>query len=77
MITVTVNGRPREFESELPLPELIRRLEITHPRIAVAHNGDVLRQEEHAAVTVRDGDALEIVRMVGGGSSEQRATSNG
>jgi sulfur carrier protein len=77
MITVTVNGRPREFESELPLPELIRRLEITHPRIAIAHNGDVLRQEEHTAVTVRDGDTLEIVRMVGGGASgEQRVASN-
>lgn len=67
MITVTVNGRPRQFESELPLLELIRRLEITHPRIAVAHNGDVLRQDEHAAITVRDGDTIEIVRMVGGG----------
>jgi sulfur carrier protein len=70
MITVTINGRPRQFESELALPELIRRLEITHPRIAVAHNGDVLRREEHDTVTVRDGDNLEIVRMVGGGSED-------
>jgi sulfur carrier protein len=67
MIRVTINGRPREFEREMPLPELIKRLEITHPRIAVAHNGVVLRQDEHAATIVRDGDTLEIVRMVGGG----------
>ena len=67
MITITVNGRPRQFDCEMPLPELIRRLEITFPRIAVAHNGEVLRQEEHATTTVRDGDTLEIVRMVGGG----------
>jgi thiamine biosynthesis protein ThiS len=53
----------------MPLPDLIRRLAITHPRIAVAHNGDVLRQEEHAAVIVRDGDTLDIVRMVGGGQA--------
>ena len=70
MITVTVNGRPREFERELLLPDLIRRLEITFPRIAVAHNGTVLRQEEHAATVVRDGDSLEIVRMVGGGADQ-------
>ena len=68
MIRVTVNGRPREFERELLLPELIERLDINHPRVAVAHNGTVLRREEHAATTVRDGDTLEIVRMVGGGS---------
>jgi thiamine biosynthesis protein ThiS len=67
MIQVTVNGRAREFDAELSLPELIRRLEISHPRIAVAYNGTVLRQEEHAGTTVRDGDTLEIVRMVGGG----------
>jgi sulfur carrier protein len=67
MITVTINGKPREFEHDLPLLDLIRKLEITHPRIAVAHNGTVLRQEEHAAAFVRAGDTLEIVRMVGGG----------
>ena len=67
MITVTINGRPREFEEELALPELLTLLDITHPRIAVAHNGTVLRQEEYPTTTVRAGDSLEIVRMVGGG----------
>lgn len=69
MITVTVNGKPRELDSELPLAELIRLLEITFPRIAVAHNGDVLRKEEHGTTVVRDGDTIEIVRMVGGGTA--------
>lgn len=67
MITVTVNGTPRAFPGDLALPELIQTLAITFPRIAVAYNGAVLRQDEHAATTVRDGDTLEIVRMVGGG----------
>ena len=67
MIHVIVNGRSQEFETEMPLPDLIARLEITHPRIAVAHNGDVLRREEHPATIIRDGDTVEIVRMVGGG----------
>ncbi len=67
MIRVTINGKPREFERELTLPDLIARLEITHPRVAVAHNGTVLRREEHGTTVVRDGDTLEIVRMVGGG----------
>ena len=67
MIRVTINGRPREFEHDLALPDVIASLQIVHPRIAVAHNGTVLRQDEHAATVVRDGDTLEIVRMVGGG----------
>jgi thiamine biosynthesis protein ThiS len=67
MIRVTINGRPHEFERELGLPDVIARLAITHPRIAVAYNGTVLRGDEHASTVVRDGDRLEIVRMVGGG----------
>ena len=67
MINVIVNGRSQAFEGEMSLPELIERLEITHPRIAVAHNGEVLRREEHPATIIRDGDTVEIVRMVGGG----------
>jgi len=67
MIAITVNGKRREFDAELPLPKLIHRLEISFPRIAVAHNGEVLRREEHAATVIRDGDTVEIVRMVGGG----------
>lgn len=67
MIHVTINGRQRQFPAPLPLPEVIAALAITHPRIAVAHNGTVLHEDEHAATLVRDGDTLEIVRMVGGG----------
>lgn len=67
MIHVTINGRSREFPAPLPLPDVITALAITHPRIAVAHNGTVLRQEEHTTTVVQDGDTLEIVRMVGGG----------
>ena len=50
------------------LMRLIRRLEIDFPRIAVAHNGEVLRREEHESTVIRDGDTVEIVRMVGGGN---------
>ncbi|MGD9893230.1 MAG: sulfur carrier protein ThiS [Dehalococcoidia bacterium] len=67
MINVIVNGRAQAFDGAMSLPDLIERLEITHPRIAVALNGEVLRREEHPATIIRDGDSVEIVRMVGGG----------
>jgi thiamine biosynthesis protein ThiS len=31
-------------------------------------NGEVLRQAQHPEVTLRDGDALEVVTFVGGGA---------
>jgi len=33
----------------------------------VARNGEVVPRDQHANVTVREGDSVEIVRMVGGG----------
>jgi thiamine biosynthesis protein ThiS len=34
----------------------------------VAHNGVVVRRQDHERVVVQDGDTLEIVHIVGGGS---------
>ncbi len=67
MIQVTINGHTRELPGEMPLPEVVKLLDIAHPRIAVALNGTVLRADEHDETVVRAGDTLEIVRMVGGG----------
>jgi thiamine biosynthesis protein ThiS len=35
--------------------------------VAVGYNGEVIRKEEYAGLTLKDGDVLEIVRPVGGG----------
>jgi thiamine biosynthesis protein ThiS len=36
--------------------------------VAVEHNGEIIERSGYEAVTLRDGDQVEIVRMVGGGS---------
>jgi thiamine biosynthesis protein ThiS len=37
--------------------------------VAVAINGDVIPKSTFGDAVVREGDAIEIVRMVGGGST--------
>jgi len=66
-ITLTVNGRPREIEREMDLPEFLQALQIDQRLVAVAHNGEVVPRGEYGRVRLRAGDSLEIVRMVGGG----------
>jgi len=34
---------------------------------AIELNGEVIRRAEHAATPLREGDRLEVVRLVGGG----------
>lgn len=67
---VTVNGKPRDVEAhdDMPLPAFLQAYDINPKLVAVAINGDVIPKSAYAAARVREGDALEIVRMVGGGA---------
>ena len=65
---ITVNGKAREIDGEMDLPSFLARFDINPKLVAVAINGDVIPKDEYGAATLRDGDALEIVRMVGGGA---------
>jgi sulfur carrier protein len=67
MITVTLNGKPRVVERELPIEALLQLLGIDRRTVAVARNGDIVPRNEYESVQVREGDAVEVVRMVGGG----------
>lgn len=66
-VTLTVNGKPREIEQEMDLPEFLQALHIDPRLVAVAHNGEVVPRSEYGRIRLRAGDSLEIVRMVGGG----------
>jgi thiamine biosynthesis protein ThiS len=67
VIAVTVNGKAREIEGEVDVAGFLQALEIDPRTVAVARNGEVVQRDQHANVTVREGDSVEIVRMVGGG----------
>jgi sulfur carrier protein len=70
-----VNGKPREVDAAadgadaMPLLSLLRALAVNPRIVAVAINGDVIPRSEFETAAVREGDAVEIVRMVGGGAA--------
>lgn len=67
MISLEVNGRRVELERPTPLVEYIERLGVDPRAVAVEHNGEILERSAYASTTLRAGDRVEIVRMVGGG----------
>lgn len=67
MIALTVNGKRRELEGETDIVGFLSALEVDARGVAVARNGEVVPRDRYAEVRLRDGDVLEIVRMVGGG----------
>lgn len=65
---IVVNGKPREIDGETPLLALLEALGVNPRVVAVGINGDVIPKDTYAAAVVREGDDVEIVRMVGGGA---------
>lgn len=64
---VTLNGELREFPDGLGLVALIESLGLRPGSVVVERNGEALVRSELDAVTVTDGDRLELVRAVAGG----------
>ena len=67
MISLQVNGKNVELEGPTPLLEYLEKLGVNPRAVAVEHNGEILERAAYAGVTLREGDRVEIVRMVGGG----------
>ena len=67
MIVLNVNGKRRELAAETDLPSFLDELQIDPRAVAVAHNGEIVPRDRYPTIRIREGDTLEIVRMVGGG----------
>jgi thiamine biosynthesis protein ThiS len=69
MITLQVNGKRVELEAPVPLVLYIEKLGVNPRTVAVEHNGEIIQRAQFASVVLHEGDTVEIVRMVGGGST--------
>jgi thiazole synthase len=68
MPTITINAEPRTFPAPLTVADLLAQLGRDPTRLAVEVNRVVVPRAEHAATVLHDGDAVEIVTLVGGGA---------
>ena len=66
-MNILLNGTPREEPAELTVSELLSRLEMPARGKAVELNQQIVPKSRHAEQTLRDGDRIEIVSLVGGG----------
>ena len=67
MISLMVNGKPRDLEDSIDLESYLTSFGVNLEHVAVGYNGEVIKKEQYAQLRLRDGDVLEIVRPVGGG----------
>lgn len=66
VITITVNGQPREFPEGATIHSLLQASKLTPDKVAVELNRRLVRSEKYETV-LKSGDEVEIVTFVGGG----------
>lgn len=64
-----INGEQREFPDGLTVSALVAQLGMKPDRVAVELNLEIVSRSQWETTTLKNGDKLEVVHFVGGGSS--------
>lgn len=70
MISVSLNGETREIPGGLNLEALVEWLKVPADRVAIERNLEIVPRRLWPETMIGDGDRLEIVHFVGGGTQD-------
>ena len=68
MIAIVLNGEPQKIAPGQSILDLLHLLKLPVERLAVEHNLKIVKRDQWNACVLEDGDKVEIVQFVGGGS---------
>ena len=71
-MTIVLNGEPKECADGLSLAEFVATLGLKADRVAVELNREIAARNRWSETVLHEGDCLEIVHFVGGGSATAR-----
>ncbi len=66
---IRLNGESREIPGSLSIVELLEHFDLPKDRVAVERNRSIVPKTQWEAVAVTQGDEVEVVHFVGGGSA--------
>jgi sulfur carrier protein len=64
---VTINGKNETFISSITLARMLASRNIDPQTVVVEVNLDIIPREQLESTPLKEGDAVEILRFVGGG----------
>ena len=68
---VMVNGEQRSLPDGTTVTRLLESLKIVPERVVVEVNLNILKRAECPSTVLKEGDQIEIVQFVGGGTSNR------
>ena len=66
-IEITVNGSAMRVPAGASVADLLERLRVSTPRVAVERNREILPKSQYDVTVLAEGDTFEVVELVGGG----------
>ncbi|MDR0873978.1 MAG: sulfur carrier protein ThiS [Prevotellaceae bacterium] len=69
MATITINGETKELAKSLTVAELLVKNDVSQPdMVSVQLNGEFVYKENYKTTEVKDGDEVDFLYFMGGGS---------
>jgi thiamine biosynthesis protein ThiS len=68
LMMVNLNGENKAVRQGITIAELLAELQIVPERVAVELNFNILDRSDFSSARLSEGDRLEIISFVGGGS---------
>ena len=69
MAKITVNGEAQEVQSGISLTELIKQNNVAQPEmVSVQVNDDFVDRTEWDGIEIKEGDVVDFLYFMGGGS---------
>ena len=69
-IEIVLNGETRRIPASLNITQVLEHLDLPKDRVAVERNRTIVPKPQWESVAVGQGDQLEVVHFVGGGSGD-------
>ena len=68
---ITLNGESKDVSQDISVGKLLQQLELQPDRVAVEINLNILDRSKFPSWTLQEGDRIEIISFIGGGSPGQ------
>jgi sulfur carrier protein len=66
-MTIQLNGEPRTCRESLSIAALLEELGFSGQPVLVERNGDALHKRDFPSTSLKEGDTIELIRIVAGG----------
>ena len=65
---LTINGQDQKFASTMTVETLLVKMGVDPKKVAVERNLEIVAKGDYYLVNLENGDRIEIVQFIGGGS---------